>query len=192
MKKLFLAFLLFPFCLLAQQQTNSSLVFSQIGPLLQVTAQPCQLTQLAWITDVPAGQNIYGCTVGFNRQNPGTWTPLAGGSVSSPALNGVAFWNGSTLTTTPTGSSGTLCLTSSSGAAPVWGACSGTPATAWSAITSGTNVNSLVMGSGGLLNYAGTGLINANALSGTVLANLATGILKITTGSGVPTIAVAS
>jgi hypothetical protein len=54
----------------------------------------------------------------------------------------------------------------------------------------GMNANSLLVG--GTLSYAGAGQINANQLSGVSLAGLSTGILKITSGSGVPSVAASS
>ena len=64
-------------------------------------------------------------------------------------------------------------------------------APAFSAVTAGTNTAALVMGTNGSLTVSGTGTINATNLNGTSLAGLATGILKNTTGTGVPSIAVA-
>jgi len=49
-----------------------------------------------------------------------------GSSVVSPSLNGAAYWNGTSLTTTATGGAGTLCLTSVGGVAPTWSGCPGT------------------------------------------------------------------
>lgn len=51
---------------------------------------------------------------------------------------------------------------------------------------------SLTAGNGASITVSGTGTNNATALNGTALSGLATGILKITTGTGVPSIAVAA
>jgi len=51
----------------------------------------------------------------------------------------------------------------------------------------GTNANSLLVS--GSLSYTGSGFVNANQISGVPLAGLATGLLKLTTGTGVPSIA---
>lgn len=54
----------------------------------------------------------------------------------------------------------------------------------------GTNANALLIG--GSLSYAGDGQVNANQLSGVPLAGLSTGLLKITSGTGVPSVAASS
>ena len=54
-------------------------------------------------------------------------------------------------------------------------------------LNSGTNANALLIS--GSLAYTGGGQVNANQLSGVSLAGLATGLLKITTGTGVPSVA---
>jgi len=54
----------------------------------------------------------------------------------------------------------------------------------------GTNANGLLVS--GTLGYTGGGLINANQLGGVSLATLPTGLLKITTGTGVPSVAASS
>ena len=57
----------------------------------------------------------------------------------------------------------------------------------FSGVAGGTNANGLLIG--GSLGYVGGGQINANQLGGVSLASLATGLLKITAGSGTPSIA---
>ena len=60
---------------------------------------------------------------------------LASDIVFAPSLNGLAYWNGSALSTTPTGGAGTLCLVSNSGGAPLFSSCAGSASTAWSALS---------------------------------------------------------
>ena len=69
-----------------------------------------------------------------------------GGGIVSPSTNGAAFWNGTSLTTTPTGGTGTLCLVSTNGGAPTFGACSGSASTAWSGLTAPSSNLSVSMG----------------------------------------------
>jgi hypothetical protein len=57
-------------------------------------------------------------------------------------------------------------------------------------VGNGTNANALLVS--GTLNYTSGGLINANQLSGVSLAALPTGLLKITTGTGTPSVAITS
>jgi hypothetical protein len=57
-------------------------------------------------------------------------------------------------------------------------------------VGSGTNSSALLVG--GSLGYSGAGQVNANQLSGVSLASLSTGLLKITTGTGVPSVAASS
>lgn len=57
-------------------------------------------------------------------------------------------------------------------------------------VASGTNTGALLIG--GSLSYASGGQVNANQLSGVSLAGLSTGLLKITTGSGTPSVAAPS
>ncbi len=57
-------------------------------------------------------------------------------------------------------------------------------------VGNGTNANALLIG--GTLGYTGAGQIDANQLSGVSLPGLATGLLKITTGTGAPSIAASS
>jgi len=57
----------------------------------------------------------------------------------------------------------------------------------FSGVAGGTNANGLSIS--GTLNYTGNGSINANQLGGVSLAGLASGLLKITTGTGAPSIA---
>jgi hypothetical protein len=54
-------------------------------------------------------------------------------------------------------------------------------------VNSGTNTNALLIS--GSLAYTGGGQVNANQLSGVSLASLSTGLLKVTTGTGVPSVA---
>ena len=54
-------------------------------------------------------------------------------------------------------------------------------------VGSGTNANALQIT--GSLGYSGGGQINANQLGGVSLAGLSTGLLKITTGTGAPSVA---
>jgi hypothetical protein len=60
---------------------------------------------------------------------------------------------------------------------------------AFGGVGSGTNANTLFIG--GSLSYTSAGQVNANQLSGVSLAGLSTGLLKITTGSGAPSVAAA-
>lgn len=65
--------------------------------------------------------------------------------------------------------------------------------TSFTDITSGANTTAgMVVGSGGALIFAGTGIIDVNQINHVALSGLATGILKNTTGTGVPSIAVAA
>ena len=57
-------------------------------------------------------------------------------------------------------------------------------------VGSGTNANGLLVG--GTLGYTGGGQINANQLGGVPLSSLPTGLLKITTGTGAPSVAAPS
>jgi len=57
----------------------------------------------------------------------------------------------------------------------------------FSGVGTGTNANALLIG--GSLGYTGAGQVNANQLSGVSLPSLSTGLLKITTGTGTPSIA---
>jgi len=57
-------------------------------------------------------------------------------------------------------------------------------------VGAGTNSNALLIG--GSLGYSGAGQVNANQLSGVSLAGLSTGLLKVTTGTGVPSVAASS
>ncbi|HLY17011.1 MAG TPA: hypothetical protein VKR61_07290, partial [Bryobacteraceae bacterium] len=57
-------------------------------------------------------------------------------------------------------------------------------------VGAGSNANALLVS--GSLGYTGTGQVNANQLSGVSLPGLATGLLKITTGTGAPSIAASS
>ena len=57
-------------------------------------------------------------------------------------------------------------------------------------VGNGTNANALLVS--GTLGYTGLGLINANQLSGVSLAGLPTGLLKITNGTGTPSVAISS
>ncbi|MGO4883081.1 MAG: beta strand repeat-containing protein [Bryobacteraceae bacterium] len=57
----------------------------------------------------------------------------------------------------------------------------------FSGVAGGTNANGLLVS--GSLEYTGAGLIDANKLGGVSLAGLSTGLLKITTGTGAPSIA---
>jgi len=57
-------------------------------------------------------------------------------------------------------------------------------------VLSGSNANALLVS--GTLGYTGGGLINANKLGGVSLSGLPTGLLKITTGTGAPSVAVSS
>jgi len=54
-------------------------------------------------------------------------------------------------------------------------------------VGAGTNANALLIS--GTLGYAGGGQVNANQLSGVSLAGLSTGLLKITSGTGAPSVA---
>jgi len=57
-------------------------------------------------------------------------------------------------------------------------------------VGAGTNSNALLIA--GTLGYAAGGMVNANQLGGVSLAALSTGLLKITTGTGAPSVAVAA
>jgi hypothetical protein len=73
-----------------------------------------------------------------------------------------------------------------------WTALSGGSGSTWPTLAGGTNTSSaFVVGSGASLTFTGTGTINAGLINGAALSALATGILKNTTGTGVPSIAVA-
>jgi hypothetical protein len=61
---------------------------------------------------------------------------------------------------------------------------------AFNGVGSGTNFNALLIS--GTLGYTGGGQVNANQLSSVSLASLATGLLKITGGTGAPSVAVSS
>ena len=61
---------------------------------------------------------------------------------------------------------------------------------AFNGVGSGNNFNALLIS--GTLNYTGGGQINANQLGGVSLSGLPTGLLKITTGTGVPSVAVSA
>ena len=78
---------------------------------------------------------------------PVSSSQLASDIVSAPSLNGLAYWNGSALSTTPTGGAGTLCLVSTSGAAPLFSSCAGSASTAWSALSAPSANLTLNMGS---------------------------------------------
>jgi hypothetical protein len=57
----------------------------------------------------------------------------------------------------------------------------------FSGVQSGTNAGALLIG--GSLNYTGVGQINANQIGGVSLGGLSTGLLKITAGTGRPSVA---
>ena len=57
-------------------------------------------------------------------------------------------------------------------------------------VAAGTNANALLIG--GSLTYTGGGQVNANQLGGVTLAGLSTGLLKVTTGTGAPSVAASS
>lgn len=88
----------------------------------------------------------------YLRSNGSLFTPVASSQlasdiVSSPSLNGVAYWNSSALSTTPTGGAGTLCLVSTDGGAPTFSSCAGSASTAWSALSAPSANLNLAMGS---------------------------------------------
>lgn len=56
-------------------------------------------------------------------------------------------------------------------------------------ITGGTNLNTLTIGSAGVLTFSSGGFINANRINGVTLSALGTGLLKNTTTTGAPSIA---
>ena len=61
---------------------------------------------------------------------------------------------------------------------------------AFNGVGSGSNANALVIN--GTLGYSGGGTIDANQLAGVSLSGLPTGLLKITTGTGAPSVAALS
>ena len=61
---------------------------------------------------------------------------------------------------------------------------------AFNGVGSGTNFNALLIS--GTLGYTSGGQVNANQLSGVSMASLATGLLKVTGGTGAPSVAVSS
>lgn len=61
---------------------------------------------------------------------------------------------------------------------------------AFNGVGSGNNANALLVS--GTLGYSGSGQINANQLGGVSLSSLPTGLLKITTGTGKPSVATSS
>lgn len=82
------------------------------------------------------------CAVcGFAQNVSGPSNPVV-----SPSSNGIAYYNGSVLTTTATGGAGTLCITTTNGGAPIAGSCSGSASTVWSALTNPSANLSLPVG----------------------------------------------
>lgn len=99
-----------------------------------------------------------------------------GATVVSGSTNGVAYWTGTQLTTTATGTSGTLCLVSTSGAAPVWGSCAGSASTSWSSLSNPSANLSLSVGNNTTTFTAGTAT-TAPFLFQDTTANTGTGSL---------------
>jgi hypothetical protein len=79
------------------------------------------------------------------------FAPVTAGQIATdlltvPTLNGLVYWNGSGLSSSPTGGAGTLCATSTNGGAPAWSSCAGSTSTSWSALSAPSANLSLSMG----------------------------------------------
>jgi len=116
-------------------------------------------------TSIP-GNNASDQTVVTTAPSVGAWTPLP----ECPDSGGNHL-NYSSVT------HGFLCGNTGGTAGSV----------SFGGVGSGTNANALQVS--GTLGYSGGGQINANQLSGVSLAGLSTGLLKITTGTGSPSVA---
>ena len=77
---------------------------------------------------------------------PASASQIATDLLTTPTLNGLVYWNGSGLRSSPTGGAGTMCATSSNGGAPAWSSCAGSASTSWSALSAPSANLSLNMG----------------------------------------------
>lgn len=107
----------------------------------------------------------------YLRSNGSLFAPvsssqLASDIVSSPSLNGVAYWNSSALSTTPTGGAGTLCLVSTNGGTPAFSSCAGSASTAWSALSApSANLNVSMEGFRSTLTWTGLASFGGSLLT---------------------------
>jgi hypothetical protein len=140
---------------------------------------PLDANKLVPIANLPAIASVNGTTVPANTASDQTVVTTASAVGSWATLPSCPDTSGNHLNYSQT-THGFICGTTGGSAGSVQ----------FGGVGSGTNANSLLIG--GSLAYTGAGRINANQLSGVSLTNLATGLLKITTGTGVPSIAASS
>lgn len=128
-----------------------------------------------------------------------TWNAKQGAiTLTTTGTGGAATFTSGTLNIPQYQRVITLTTTGSSGAATFDGTTLNIPnyagggSSAFSAITTGVNTTaSMQCGTGCVITPVSTGIVNANEINLVQMSILATGILKNTTGTGVPSIAVA-
>jgi hypothetical protein len=140
---------------------------------------PLDVNALLPAANMPAIAAINGTTVPTNRASDQTVVTTAAAVGAWTALPSCPDTGGSHLNYSLV-THGFLCGNTGGTAGSV----------TFGGVGSGNNANALLVS--GTLGYTGGGLVNANQLGGVSLSSLPTGLVKVTTGTGAPSVAAAA